>query len=310
MKDMAKEQASKPSSPASTLSGTGGEKTTRVQVVVRVRPHLDGEKERAASPVVVREQGKVDVEDVQRGGRTQTKEYVFDHALGGKGSQEECAKAVGVDEIASNALNGYACSIIAYGQTGSGKTHTVSGSGKHEGILPRAIRLLFQKASEEGYAISGAWCTCTEVYNEQVRDLLAGGADTKEARAVRFDSNQGFYIESQRYIPVEDAKGALEAHAEGEKHRSVRAHRLNEQSSRSHSLFTVLLETTPSGSHVRRRGSITLVDLAGSERLKEVDSTGTANASAETSSINKVEDPSRSPFFTPFFFWHSFTWMN
>lgn len=77
--------------------------------------------------------------------------------------------------------------------------------------------------------------------------------------------------------------------AEGHKNRTVGSHALNLDSSRSHSLLTLMLERVVTdegtGTTVTRRSKVVFIDLAGSERLKESKSEGLA--AVETRQINK-----------------------
>jgi kinesin family protein 3/17 len=61
----------------------------------------------------------------------------------------------------------------------------------------------------------------------------------------------------------------------GKKNRSVGATLMNQTSSRSHSLFTIIVEccSGPNAEHIRV-GKLTLVDLAGSERQSKTGATG------------------------------------
>lgn len=71
-------------------------------------------------------------------------------------------------------LDGYNVCIFAYGQTGTGKTFTMEGTEANRGVNYRTLEELFKIASErtETYTYNIS-VSVLEVYNEQIRDLLA-----------------------------------------------------------------------------------------------------------------------------------------
>jgi hypothetical protein len=128
---------------------------------------------------------------------TQKQQFPFDAVLGPDASQAALYAAAAADVVAG-ALAGYHGTVLAYGQTGSGKTYSMTGPGGGEngptksggptknadppahlaGIVPRAVEALFAGLTARG----GAWsvgATYVEVYNEGLRDLLAGGGGGK-----------------------------------------------------------------------------------------------------------------------------------
>lgn len=78
-------------------------------------------------------------------------------------------------------LDGYNVCIFAYGQTGTGKTFTMEGSEQNRGVNYRTLKQLFKIAEERKdtftYNIS---VSVLEVYNEQIRDLLATSPTSKK----------------------------------------------------------------------------------------------------------------------------------
>lgn len=78
-------------------------------------------------------------------------------------------------------LDGYNVCIFAYGQTGTGKTYTMEGSEHNCGVNYRTLEQLFKIAEERRrtftYDIS---VSVLEVYNEQIRDLLASSSASKK----------------------------------------------------------------------------------------------------------------------------------
>ena len=86
-----------------------------------------------------------------------------------------------ISQLVQSALDGYKVCIFAYGQTGSGKTYTMEGpttnsNDNRRGMIPRAVEQIFSHAQN---LKSKGWryeCKATflEIYNEKIRDLLAG----------------------------------------------------------------------------------------------------------------------------------------
>ncbi len=128
----------------------------------------------------------------------------------------------------------------------------------------------------------------TAAYNEQVRDLLnadGGGASLP----LRWNAEHGFFVENQVVVECQQLDDLVAVIAEGHLNRRVGAHELNQDSSRSHCLLTVHIESQlvdAADGHARTLlGKLTFVDLAGSERLKETKSVG--DMRKETANINR-----------------------
>lgn len=82
--------------------------------------------------------------------------------------------------MVTSVLDGYNVCIFAYGQTGTGKTFTMEGTEQNRGVNYRTLDQLFEIAKERSetftYNIS---VSVVEVYNEQIRDLLAAPTSKK-----------------------------------------------------------------------------------------------------------------------------------
>ena len=66
--------------------------------------------------------------------------------------------------------------MFAYGQTGTGKTFTISGLIKDpqlKGIMPRAFENIFEQIKCQENREYLVRCSYLEIYNEEIRDLLA-----------------------------------------------------------------------------------------------------------------------------------------
>eukprot|EP00887_Chlorella_sp_A99_P001154 scaffold14.g1154.t1 len=195
--------------------------------------------------------------------------YKFDRVFG-EGSDQG-----GVYEetkpLIRSVLDGYNVCIFAYGQTGSGKTHTMSGTNveayEGRGINFRALDDLFelnrQRHAEVEYDIR---VQLLEIYNESLRDLLVPQAQQRPL-ALQNTQRSGSNVPDAVQVPVACAEDVLRLMAQGAANRAVAQTSMNERSSRSHQVLTVMVEGVNRISHARTHGCLHLIDLAGSERV-------------------------------------------
>jgi kinesin family member 12 len=271
-----------------------------VRVVVRCRPMNENERNRNDRQVLyVEESGTaVTLRAPGGGGRETVKNYRFNMCFLPKTSQEQFFDTCGIRNLLDSALNGYAATVFAYGQTGSGKTFTISGieerisdetSGSQwDGLIPRAVRYAFEniaKVSGNGttYSVRASFA---EIYNEQVYDLLNLQSGPLQ---VRWNIRNGFFVQDLFVVECENTSDVMAVVKEGHRNRRVGSHELNMDSSRSHSLLTLHLESEsidPDDGHTMVKfGKMVFVDLAGSERLKQTQSDGVTLK--ETGAINQ-----------------------
>ena len=210
--------------------------------------------------------------------------FAFDHLYGPDATQPEVYNDVGAKVLAA-AFEGYNGTIFAYGQTGSGKSHSIMGTPHDLGIVPRLAVELFQRVAD---APAGAsfeiTATYAELYNEVISDLLTQG---NSGLKIRQHVSSGIYVEDLTEVQVSSHEEIEKLLAEGNKARSVAATRMNERSSRSHAIFTIMLrQSLPEGDGAIRHLSakVNLVDLAGSERA---DLSADAKQLQEGAAINK-----------------------
>lgn len=142
------------------------------------------------------------------------------------------------------AMEGYNAVIFAYGQTASGKTYTLSGSEEEPGIIPRAMRDVFgfirQNSSRE-YLLR---CSYLEIYNENIHDLLAPPS-MADAIPVQIQGNSGsdVILTPLREEVVTSLKSIKEVLKRGEGNRRTACTDWNDRSSRSHSVFRLVIES-------------------------------------------------------------------
>ena len=147
-----------------------------------------------------------------------------------------------------------------------------------KGIIPKAIRHLFSYidgASKETKFL--VRCSYLEIYNEQVLDLLSV-TKTVDALQIKEDPNKGTYVKDLTTVIVKNVSDTEKAMFAGLKNRKTGETAMNKDSSRSHSIFTIYIETAQeeekSGKQKIKAGKLNLVDLAGSERQSKTQATG------------------------------------
>ena len=264
----------------------------KIRVIVRCRPLVDGEVASGSKPAVsIVDEASLQVLDPRRkGGRA--KEFTFDNVIGPKVSQEEVFSKVR-GHIYS-VVDGFNVTIFAYGQTGSGKTYTMAGGGNDAdvGIIPRSIRELFSRLREkdEQYEFT-VKCYFVELYVNKLIDLLREeGGDARSAAPekkleVKLDAKRMVYVKGATVVEVHDDDDLINIWAEGEHLRNVSSTLMNDRSSRSHSVLSIMVETKSLTTGVTTTAKLSLIDLAGSERVKKSGVSG--DGLKETLSINK-----------------------
>eukprot|EP01059_Diplonema_ambulator_P019726 TRINITY_DN33370_c0_g1_i1.p1 TRINITY_DN33370_c0_g1~~TRINITY_DN33370_c0_g1_i1.p1 ORF type:complete len:987 (+),score=103.96 TRINITY_DN33370_c0_g1_i1:76-2961(+) len=259
--------------------------TERIKVAVRVRPMIASEKGDANA--IECSKGTVFVEGVKEG-------MGYDYVFGGDSSQKDVYREA-VSPLVDTWVNGYNACLFAYGQTGSGKTFTMLGpDGGHknlEGMIPQVADDVFRtiKQEEKDFrALMGGTCTSqfqvrasyVEVYNDDVRDLLATG-DPPEILQVR-ECDARVYVEGCKEVEVTTSEEVMKLIYKGSRRRATGRTNMNQHSSRSHAVFTMVLEhrwrvaSDKERQHHSKTSYFNLVDLAGSERSKRTGNKDTA----------------------------------
>jgi len=177
--------------------------------------------------------------------------------------------------LIDNTLEGYNATVFAYGQTGSGKTWTMSGVKDNPGMIPLTFQRIFDYISTRGAGDDSCFlvrASFLELYNEEIRDLLSGA----ERLPLKEDPRRGVFVKDLSEYTVASEREIDKLMDLGNKHRSVAATLMNATSSRSHSVFQVIIERQEhiDGKDCIRVGKLNLVDLAGSERQTKTGATG------------------------------------
>ncbi|CAH1251043.1 KIF9 [Branchiostoma lanceolatum] len=206
-------------------------------------------------------------------------------------SQDQVFDEVASDMVTST-LDGYNGTLMCYGQTGAGKTFSITGATEgfyQRGIIPRAIAQTFREVDERVEQAITVRISYLEIYNEGMFDLLSTLPETAadmSPMAIVEDEN-GVSVKGLSLHVAHNEEEALNLLFEGETNRAIAMHSLNKNSSRSHCIFTIHVE---SRSRTQSKAAYTVsklnfVDLAGSERLKKTGSSG--NVQREAMYINK-----------------------
>ncbi|GMH18164.1 hypothetical protein Nepgr_020005 [Nepenthes gracilis] len=207
--------------------------------------------------------------------------YAFDKVFGPNAISEEVYE-VAARPVIKAAMEGVNGTVFAYGVTSSGKTHTMHGDQTSPGIIPLAIKDVFSFIQETPGREFLLRVSYLEIYNEVINDLLD---PTCQHLRIREDA-QGTYVEGIKEEVVLSPGHALSFIAAGEEHRHVGSNNFNLLSSRSHTIFTLMIESSARGDEYDGVifSQLNLIDLAGSESSK-TETTGLRRK--EGSYINK-----------------------
>ncbi|XP_066200339.1 kinesin-like protein KIF20A isoform X1 [Saccopteryx leptura] len=355
--------------------------TEKVKVYLRVRPLLPSELDRQE------DQGCVHIENAEtlvlqapkdsfaqksneRGIGQAIHKFTFSQIFGPEVGQASFFNLT-VKEMIKDVLKGQNWLIYTYGVTNSGKTHTIQGTLKDGGILPRSLALIFNSLQDQlhptpdlkpllsneviwldskqirqeemkklallngglqeeelstslkrsvyienrigtstsfdsgiaglssshcssssqldetshqwaqpdtapisvpadiGFSI---WISFFEIYNELLYDLLEPPSQQHKRQVLRLceDQNGNPYVKDLNWIHVQDAEEAWKLLKVGRKNQSFASTHLNQNSSRSHSIFSIrILHLQGEGDIVPKISELSLCDLAGSERCKD-----------------------------------------
>ncbi|XP_019437935.1 PREDICTED: kinesin-like protein KIN-4A isoform X3 [Lupinus angustifolius] len=270
-----------------------------VKVAVHVRPLISDEKLLGCKDCVTVVPAKPQV-------RIGSHSFTFDHVYGSTGSPscamfEEC-----VAPLVDGLFQGYNATVLAYGQTGSGKTYTMGTGlkdGYQTGIIPQVMNVLFNKIGTLKHQTEfQLHVSFIEILKEEVRDLLDPSLMSKQDTVnghvgkatspgkppiqIRETSNGVITLAGSTEVSVATLKEMAACLEQGSLSRATGSTNMNNQSSRSHAIFTITLEqkrkiNIPDDSSLNDTmnedylcAKLHLVDLAGSERAKRTGSDG------------------------------------
>ncbi|GLT39386.1 hypothetical protein SLA2020_135790 [Shorea laevis] len=212
------------------------------------------------------------------------KQYVYDRVFDVNATQEDVFEDTRY--LVQSAVDGYNVCIFAYGQTGSGKTFTIYGSDGNPGLTPRATAELFKILKRDSNKFSFALkAYMVEIYQDTIMDLLLPKNAKRLKLDIKKDSKGMVTVENVTFIPISKYEELKHIIQRGSEQRHTSGTQMNEQSSRSHLIVSVVIESTNLQTQSVARGKLSFVDLAGSERIKKSGSTG--DQLKEAQSINK-----------------------
>ncbi|PAV64803.1 hypothetical protein WR25_01035 [Diploscapter pachys] len=283
-----------------------------VQVALRIRPQID--RERAEGSRVCTSVTPGEPQISLGTDRAFTFDFVFDQPTPQRLVYENCA-----EKLVNGLFEGFNATVLAYGQTGSGKTFTMGtaidaesaamacaqndddenkeneSQGNTIGVIPRAIAHLFKRTTElrreaaEAGRLEPSFDVAVqfiELYNEEIIDLLADDRSSSLNVKIQEDSRGEIYLHGAASKTVTDLHSTLEMLKNGALNRTVASTKMNEQSSRSHAIFSIFIKQQrvatldSADSHAGEvemevlSAKFHFVDLAGSERLKRTGATG------------------------------------
>jgi hypothetical protein len=251
--------------------------TEAVKVMVRCRPLNSSEKGKNCAIIVDVDRSRKEVSIKDPAEKDNVKTFTYDDVFPMDISQKAIyqASAFGIVE---NVVAGYNGTIFAYGQTGCGKTFSMMGdprSEQNKGIIPRTFSQIMSVVAEKSDCQFMVRVSFLEIYNENIRDLLSDSDDKLE---IKEDKDRGIFVQDLSKVTTNSVDDMLQVMFKGDKNRSVGATAMNQDSSRSHSLFTIYVEVSEKVAGAEdpkiRGGKLNLVDLAGSERQSKTQATG------------------------------------
>ena len=264
-----------------------------VKVVVRCRPLSTKETQNKRKKIVQVDgkSGQITIKGTKKDQKKEiVKTFTFDQVYDENSTQREIYENT-AKPIVQSSLDGYNGTIFAYGQTGTGKSHTMEGKDDPpdlRGIIPNSCCHIFDEIAKTGstteFLVRSSYI---EIYNEEIRDLLSKNPQNK--LELKENPEKGVYVKGLTAFVVKGVKEILNVITVGKRNRTVGETLMNQDSSRSHAIFMITIEsstiTTPQGqaspgmenkesASTIRVGKLNLVDLAGSERQSKTGATG------------------------------------
>lgn len=257
-----------------------------IRVYARMRPMAKYELERGCKQAVqIKDETGLKVIT----GRGE-KDFEFDAVFSDTSKQEEVFEDT--KRLVESCMDGFNVCLFAYGQTGSGKTFTMTGSPELPGLTPRAIDELFRLIKERKHLTVKVTTYFVELYNDNLVDLYwvldnknITNPDAAPKLDIKMDNKKMVYIRNSVIKDANSPTELMDLFNEGNLMRHTGATKMNAESSRSHSIFAIMVESYDNATKRTTCGKLSLVDLAGSERA---DKTGaSADRLREAQSINK-----------------------
>ncbi|XP_017782794.1 PREDICTED: kinesin-related protein 4-like isoform X2 [Nicrophorus vespilloides] len=245
-----------------------------INVVVRVRPTISREQKEGCKEFWKVEDNTICL--INDGSSTMHDNfYIFDYIFDKQKKNADVYNKV--RPIVQSAIDGINGTVFAYGQTSSGKTHSIMGDQKEKGIIPLAIDDIFhviQNDNKRKYLLRSSYI---EIYNDKINDLLnKSQTDLK----IREDISGNLSIANCVEEITRSSDELMDVVMKGNRNRQIFGTAMNERSSRSHVIFKIVIESSPSDDVCGDEeipvqvSQLYFVDLAGSERVAQTKATG------------------------------------
>ncbi|ESW32930.1 hypothetical protein PHAVU_001G029600 [Phaseolus vulgaris] len=247
----------------------------KICVAVRLRPLVSEDSSSAAGTFWKVEDNRISLHKIH-GTPLSASSHAFDHIFDERSTNANVYELLAKDIIHA-ALDGFNGTAFAYGQTSSGKTFTMNGSETDAGVIPRAVGDIFgtiETMSDREFLIRVSYM---EIYNEEINDLLVV---ENQKLQIHESLERGVFVSGLKEEIVNNAEQVLDLIKAGEVNRHFGETNMNVRSSRSHTIFRMVIESKGKDSNdcsindVVRVSVLNLVDLAGSERIAKTGADG------------------------------------
>ena len=258
----------------------------KIRVYCRVRPFSKNESEDPTKQKMC-----VDINDemsLSVKGRLH-QNYNFDSVFGPDSTQDQVFHET--KRLVQSAVDGYNVCVFAYGQTGSGKTFTIQGTEENPGLTPRSIEEMYRLIGNMTQYDVELSCYMVEIYKGELRDLLLPkGTKDKPKLEVKQGQNGQVHIKNVTVKPLSGEADTTAVFETGLGGRQVRKTLMNDESSRSHLIFSIMIDATNKLTGKKSLGKLSFIDLAGSESSKKTgtDKEGQAEANAINQSLSAL----------------------
>ena len=244
-----------------------------VKVYLRFRPVNEIENKLIENgvgwicPIITENVVKIDTQKAFH----QNLSFSFDAIFDSYSSQEDLYSFVG-KPIVNDVTCGYNGTIFAYGQSGSGKTYTMYGTENNDrGLIPRVIEDIFTFVESTNDNVKfQIKLSVFQIYKEIIYDLLTGERDLK----IKENPERGIYVEGLSEVYLTNLQDFENYSSLAQENRIVSGTKLNQYSSRSHSIMIIEITQTYLKENIIKKGILNLVDLAGSEKVSKTGAVG------------------------------------
>lgn len=243
-------------------------KNDNIKVIARFRPEI-------SSKSVISYQADLQTVTIQTDAGHQSIDFMYDRVFSESTKQQEIFD-YSVRQTTDDLTEGYNGTVLCYCQTGAGKSYTMMGEledPEARGLIPRIFERIFEiiEASPKTleYTVGVSYL---EIYNEYLRDLL--DPQNNKHLAIRENNVDGVYVSHLETFYVANLADVYTILRQGSRNRTTASTVMNNQSSRSHSIFQIKLSSKDLDGGMVKTGNLFLVDLAGSEKIDKTGATG------------------------------------